>query len=249
MFEGLKNFVDGVSTSEETKKSAKKKTKKFHHHEKTITERLEDDVLNQKSDSFDKFYSVVAIIMAVIIIGCLLFTVSFLPSFGDPSNPANNIVSEKYIVDGVKDTHAINLVAGMILDYRAFDTLGESTVLFIAASAVIILLFANKTKKEHQSDIKPYESTIKDCMKVLTELVNSHPCNEDKGEGITVEKLAYLCLLEVRKGNGQKHVLLSSDDEINEGHTLYSGFIEFKNDYEDLPTHDNNDVTHCILLA
>lgn len=107
----------------------------------------------------------------------------------------------------------------------------------------------NKTKKEHQSDIKPYESTIKDCMKVLTELVNSHPCNEDKGEGITVEKLAYLCLLEVRKGNGQKHVLLSSDDEINEGHTLYSGFIEFKNDYEDLPTHDNNDVTHCILLA
>lgn len=107
----------------------------------------------------------------------------------------------------------------------------------------------NKTKKEHQSDIKPYESTIKDCMKVLTELVNSHPCNEDKGEGITVEKLAYLCLLEVRKGNGQKHVLLSSDDEINEGHTLYSGFIEFKNGYEDLPTHDNNDVTHCILLA
>ena len=154
MFEGLRNFVDGVSTSEETKKSAKKKVKKFHHHEKTITERLEDDVLNQKSDSFDKFYSVVAIIMAVIIIGCLLFTVSFLPSFGDPSNPANNIVSEKYIVDGVKDTHAINLVAGMILDYRAFDTLGESTVLFIAASAVIILLFANKTKKEHDAEEK-----------------------------------------------------------------------------------------------
>ena len=99
MFEGLKNFVDGVSTADITKKSSKKKVKKYHHHEKTITERLEDDVLNQKSDSFDKFYSVVAIIMAIIIIGSLLFTVSFLPSFGDPTNPANNIVSEKYIVE------------------------------------------------------------------------------------------------------------------------------------------------------
>ena len=154
MFEGLRNFIDGVSNETNLQKSSKRQTKKFHHHEKTITERLEDDVLNQKSAGFDTFYNVVAVIMAVIIIGSLLFTVSFLPSFGDPTNPANNIVVDTYIRNGIHDTGAINFVAGMILNYRAFDTLGESTVLFIAASTVIILLFKHKTKEEEKAEEK-----------------------------------------------------------------------------------------------
>ena len=34
----------------------------------------------------------------------------------------------------------MNIVTGMILDYRASDTLGESTVLFTAAMVVLFLL-------------------------------------------------------------------------------------------------------------
>ena len=51
-----------------------------------------------------------------------------------------SLLSRKYIEDGIEDTGAVNIVAGMILDYRAFDTLGESHVLFIAAVCVMILL-------------------------------------------------------------------------------------------------------------
>ena len=40
----------------------------------------------------------------------------------------------------MKETGAVNIVTGMILDYRAFDTLGESHVLFIATCTVLILL-------------------------------------------------------------------------------------------------------------
>lgn len=146
----IKNFINGVETEEVVQNE---QTKTVHkHHEKGFLERLEDIIQNGDGKAFRNFYNTVAIILACIIIGCMIYTVSFLPSFGDPSNPANNEVSRKYIVEGIKDTAAINFVAGMILDYRAFDTLGESTVLFIAASTVIILLFKKKTKEEEMAE-------------------------------------------------------------------------------------------------
>ena len=42
--------------------------------------------------------------------------------------------------NGLSETGAVTTVAGIILDYRAFDTFGESVVLFLAAVSVIALL-------------------------------------------------------------------------------------------------------------
>lgn len=42
----------------------------------------------------------------------------------------------------------MNIVTGMILDYRAFDTFGESNVLFIATITVLILLRIDKKEKK-----------------------------------------------------------------------------------------------------
>lgn len=55
-------------------------------------------------------------------------------------NPANNEVPARYIGQGLAETGAVNMVTGMILDYRAFDTFGESCVLFIASCCVMALL-------------------------------------------------------------------------------------------------------------
>lgn len=85
-------------------------------------------------------YRILAIVVCLGIIWVLLETASYLPPFGHPDNPAHNEVSRRYIEQGMTETGAVNIVAGMILDYRAFDTLGESNVLFIAACAVLILL-------------------------------------------------------------------------------------------------------------
>ena len=49
-------------------------------------------------------------------------------------------VSARYIERGLQETGAVNIVTGMILDYRAFDTFGESCVLFIASCCVLVLL-------------------------------------------------------------------------------------------------------------
>ncbi len=95
-----------------------------------------------------KAYVVLAILVCIGIIGVLLFTVAYLPTFGDKTNPDNNEVSQRYIENGLDETGATNIVAGMILDYRAFDTYGESNVLFIACCCVLILL-RNDDKKKH----------------------------------------------------------------------------------------------------
>lgn len=89
---------------------------------------------------FSRMYKVTAFIVCFGILTILLATVSQLPGFGLANNPDNNEVATKYIVDGMSDTGAVNIVTAMILDYRAFDTFGESCVLFIAVTCVTILL-------------------------------------------------------------------------------------------------------------
>ena len=52
----------------------------------------------------------------------------------------NKELSQHYIMYGVEDTGAINLITAILFDYRGFDTLGEATVIFAAASTVAFLV-------------------------------------------------------------------------------------------------------------
>jgi multisubunit Na+/H+ antiporter MnhB subunit len=101
--------------------------------------------------AFHYVYRILTVLMGVFIVGTLLYVVYFLPPFGNADNPVNNEVSQRYIEKGMEETGAVNIVAGMILDYRAFDTFGESNVLFIAASAVLLLLRVGDGTKTSKS--------------------------------------------------------------------------------------------------
>lgn len=59
-----------------------------------------------------------------------------LPPFGEPLMQ----VSQHYLDSGAAETGAANLVSSIILDYRAYDTLGEITVLFTATLGVFAIL-------------------------------------------------------------------------------------------------------------
>ena len=99
-------------------------------------ERLEQGEIR----SFRKSYPFFAVVLCCMMISFLLLTVAHLPTFGMADSPAHNQVMERYVEKGMEETGAVNVVAGVILDYRAFDTLGESHVLYTAATAVFILL-------------------------------------------------------------------------------------------------------------
>lgn len=90
--------------------------------------------------NIDRLYRLAALVLCVVLVSVLLWMVSSLPDFGSADSPANNEVSARYIESGVEETGAVNFVTGMILDYRAFDTFGESCVLFLAVICVQLLL-------------------------------------------------------------------------------------------------------------
>ncbi|MBN1996912.1 DUF4040 domain-containing protein [candidate division KSB1 bacterium] len=72
-----------------------------------------------------------------------------LPAFGAPKMT----VADFYLQNGAKDTGAANLVASVILDYRAYDTLGEITILFTAIlGSLTILRMKNRSKKEGEQE-------------------------------------------------------------------------------------------------
>ena len=113
--------------------------------------RLHDWGMTKGSRLVKNAYRAAAVAVLIAVTVFLIRTVIELPPFGDPNNLYNNEVSARYIEQGIPETGAINFVAGMILDYRAFDTFGESTVLFVAACSVLILLKLG----EHEKGEKP----------------------------------------------------------------------------------------------
>ncbi len=65
-----------------------------------------------------------------------------LPAFGEPLMTT----ASHYLAEGAGETGAANLVASVILDYRAYDTLGEITVLFTAILGAFTVLRLRKKK-------------------------------------------------------------------------------------------------------
>lgn len=114
----------------------------------------------KKLRHFILFYRVMAIFFCIVIIGVLLATVNALPLFGRADNPASNEVVERYVEKGLEETGAVNMVAGMILDYRAFDTFGESSVLFLAVTSVMILLMRDKNNTDRDEDLRTARELI-----------------------------------------------------------------------------------------
>ena len=76
----------------------------------------------------------------------LVAVVLELPVFGSADSPTQNEVVERYVSKGMEETGAVNTVAGVILDYRAYDTLGESHVLYTALTTVLVLLMGFGTQ-------------------------------------------------------------------------------------------------------
>lgn len=83
----------------------------------------------------------------------LFLTVSYLcllelPNFGFPLMKVANY----YLVNGLAKTGASNLVASVILDFRAYDTLGEATILFTAVIGVLAVMRSRGRKKPEEAD-------------------------------------------------------------------------------------------------
>lgn len=117
-----------------------------------VREYLDNLDRNQEMKAFRVLYSLGSIAFCLLLIAVLLLAVSYLPVLGDPNGPNNNEVSTRYIEQGTEEFGAVNMVTNMILCYRGFDTFGETCVLFIAATCVIVLLRRNEEEIENTKE-------------------------------------------------------------------------------------------------
>ena len=111
---------------------------------------IREKVYNTESNKFMKmftvFYRIGSIVFVLLLAALMLYMVSVLPLTGTVDRPVNNEVAQVYIEHGIQDTGAVNVVTGMILNYRAFDTFGATCVLFIATTCVMVLLMKEEEK-------------------------------------------------------------------------------------------------------
>jgi multicomponent Na+:H+ antiporter subunit B len=113
-------------------------------------------------------------ILGVIIValtGSLLIyaTIDF-PPWGDPTSPASTHVSPRYIEKTMEETSVPNIVTAVLADYRGFDTMFETTVIF-GAGVVCFFLLRIIRKEEPQERLYRHTLTgmtirIKDFEKV-----------------------------------------------------------------------------------
>ena len=84
----------------------------------------------------------IVILLAIALVGTRVF--DSVGEFGTPAfvskGNGEKTASQTYIQDGLEDTGAANLVSAVILDYRAYDTLGEATVLFTSILGALVIL-------------------------------------------------------------------------------------------------------------
>jgi len=70
-------------------------------------------------------------------------------------------------------------------------------------------------------------------------------------KGLTINDLTLMCLAQQRAGNGEKRILMSSDDECNEYHQVWEGFMDGKDvaQYVDMYQIRTSNVTSQEDLA
>lgn len=71
--------------------------------------------------------------------------------------------------------------------------------------------------------------------------------------GITVKQLEIHCREQIQKGNGDKHILISCDDEGNGFHTLFYQFTDADAEDFEYLLESEHDGTHtkdnCVILG
>ncbi len=162
--EGKKDpYLDCLEMKEQQayKESKVAAVERMIDHEK-LHDRIYDLNKNKEIKIFQIFYKVSAILLCLVIIAALILCASHLPDVGNATNPTNNETMQRYVEKGMEETGAVNTVTGMILNYRGFDTFGETCVLFIASSCVMILLMMSeeKLRANETPDFEPKDDLI-----------------------------------------------------------------------------------------
>jgi multicomponent Na+:H+ antiporter subunit B len=107
----------------------------------------------------DFFGLMVTVAMLFVIFLASIRVFDGLPKFGEPVIASvMDAPSRVYIANGLKETGAANIVTAVLLDYRAYDTLGEATVLFTSIIGAIAVIRRKARKKPSEPEVEEWQA-------------------------------------------------------------------------------------------
>lgn len=118
-----------------------------------------------------KFFAFIA---CALVAGLLLSAVDDFPDWGDAKSPANsNKISHHFIKETDTETKVPNLVTAVLADYRGYDTLFETVVIFTAGIAIMAVLglVPFNAKPEDVSDGVEADMIIKHTCRLLVPVI------------------------------------------------------------------------------
>lgn len=87
---------------------------------------------------------ILALLLTLAMGSLLIYGASDLPDARDPESPASTHLSPHIIENVIKETEVPNMVTAVLADYRGYDTLGETTVIFTGGIACLLILRRRK---------------------------------------------------------------------------------------------------------
>lgn len=93
------------------------------------------------------------ITVLALLTGLFCSSVTFLPAIGNPNSAPNQRITPVYIAQSELDTGSPNIVTGTLADYRGFDTMWETTVMFLSGvTATLILSSSTMGRRPEKED-------------------------------------------------------------------------------------------------
>lgn len=108
--------------------------------------------LTKRSAKPPQVFPWVQLLVVVVTGGALIYGTFDMPAFGDPDAPIHRYPDPSYLERAEHDVHMPNVVTAVLASYRGYDTLGETTVIFTAAVAVLLLMSSRSSREETHSD-------------------------------------------------------------------------------------------------
>jgi len=98
------------------------------------------------------------LLLSLAVGGVLIYATFELPTVGSPDTPVQTSrLTDRFLNESPKEIAVPNIVTAVLASYRGFDTFGETTVIFTAGIAVLLIL--SQVRGRREEDVAIEEST------------------------------------------------------------------------------------------